>query len=85
MRLHYWREGSHEVDFVLKRGRRVVAVEVKSGEERMARRARRPLPGMDAFEQRCGPCRRLLVGVDGVPLNEFLTGSAGEWFEEAWA
>ena len=34
MRLHYWREGSHEVDFVLKRGSRVVAVEVKSGGER---------------------------------------------------
>ena len=85
MRLHYWREGSHEVDFVLKRGRRVVAVEVKSGEERMARRGRRLFPGMDAFEKRFGPCRRLLVGVDGVPLNEFLAGSAGEWFEEAWA
>ena len=85
MRLHYWREGSHEVDFVLKRGSRVVAVEVKSGEQRVARRGRRPLPGMAAFEDRFGPCRRLLVGVDGVPLNEFLTASTGEWFEEAWA
>ena len=85
MRLYYWRDGQHEVDFVLRRGRRVVAVEVKSGEERGARRGRRPLPGMAAFEERFGRCGRLLVGVDGVPLNEFLTGSAGEWFEEAWA
>ena len=85
MRLHYWREGSHEVDFVLKRGGRVVAIEVKSGEERMARRGRRPLPGMAAFEERFSPCGRLLVGVEGIPLNEFLTASAGEWFEEAWA
>ena len=37
MRLYYWRDGQHEVDFVLKRGRRVVAVEVKSGEERVSR------------------------------------------------
>ena len=35
--------------------------------------------------KRFGPCGRLLVGVDGVPLNEFLTGTAGEWFEETWA
>ena len=85
MRLLYWREGFHEVDFVLKRGRRVVAIEVKSGEERKPTRGRRPLPGMAAFEERFGPCGRLLVGVDGVPLNEFLTAPAGEWFEEAWA
>ena len=85
IRLYYWRERSHEVDFVLKRGSRVVAIEVKSGEEGMARRGRRPLPGMAAFEGRFSPCGRLLVGVEGIPLNEFLTASAGEWFEEAWA
>ena len=51
----------------------------------MPRRGRRPLPGMAAFEERFGPCGRLLVGEDGDPLNEFLTASAGEWFEEAWA
>ena len=85
IRLYYWRERSHEVDFVLKRGRRVVAVEVKSGEERRPERGRRPLRGMQEFQRRFGSCRRLLVGVDGVPLNEFLTGTAGEWFEEAWA
>ena len=85
MRLHYWRERCHEVDFVLKRGSRVVALEVKSGEEGTARRGRRPLPGMDAFEERFAPCRRLLVGEGGIPLNEFLTAHAGEWFEEAWA
>ena len=30
-RLHYWRENGSEVDFVLTRGRRLVAFEVKSG------------------------------------------------------
>ena len=87
MRLYYWRDGQHEVDFVLKRGRRVVAVEVKSGEERVARRGGRPLPGMEEFERRFDRCRGLLVGEgEGeVRLNEFLTAPAGEWFEEAWA
>lgn len=29
--LYYWREGKHEVDFILKKGRNVWAIEVKSG------------------------------------------------------
>ena len=77
MRLHYWRDGSHEVDFVLQRGARIVAIEVKSGAKRM------PLGGMDEFEQRFSPHRSLLVGEGGIPFNEFLTVPAHYWFEEA--
>lgn len=84
MRLYYWRERSHEVDFVLKRGGRVVAVEVKSGEERPSTRGPRPMPGMEEFERRFDRCRCLLVGESGIPLNEFLTAPAAEWFGEAW-
>ena len=84
MRLHYWREGSNEVDFVLRRGSRIVAVEVKSGEEGMPARGRRPLRGMQEFQRRFDRCRGLLVGEGGIPLNEFLTASAGVWFGEAW-
>ena len=29
--LYYWREGNDEVDFVLKKGRKLYAIEVKSG------------------------------------------------------
>ena len=29
--LYYWREGNDEVDFVLKYGRKIIAIEVKSG------------------------------------------------------
>ena len=84
MRLHYWRDGDDEVDFVLRRGSRVVAIEVKSGEEGRPARGRRILRGMDEFERRFDRCRRLLVGEGGTPLNEFLTAPAAEWFEEAW-
>ena len=77
IRLHYWRDGSHEVDFVLQRGARIVAIEVKSGEKRM------PLRGMDEFGQQFSPRRSLLVGEGGIPLNEFLTVPAHYWFEEA--
>ena len=33
VRVHYWREKAFEVDFVLQRGERVVAIEVKSGQD----------------------------------------------------
>ena len=39
----YWRERSHEVDFILQRGAECVAIEVKSGRRRVS------LPGMAAF------------------------------------
>lgn len=75
-RLHYWRDAPFEVDFVLKRGFRVIPVEVKSGLKR------RPLGGMDEFRRRFDPYRSLLVGEDGIPLHEFLTAPAQRWFEE---
>ena len=77
IRLHYWREGSLEVDFVLQRGDRAIAIEVKSGLHRGA------FPGMDEFKKRFSSHDSLLVGEGGIPLNEFLTVPAGHWFEEA--
>ena len=74
--LHYWRESPHEVDFVLRRGPRLVAIEVKSGSARMDRR------GMGEFERRFRPDRSLIVGERGIPLDEFLTAPADRWFEE---
>ena len=80
IRVRYWRDGPHEVDFVLQRGRKLVAIEVKSGPRR-----RRDSRGLDAFETKFGgsaPLRCLLVGEGGVPLNEFLSAPASAWFEE---
>lgn len=69
----YWRERNREVDFVLKRGRRVVAIEVKSG------RAPGALPGMQAFNEAFRPDRLLLVGGDGIPIEEFLVQPVERW------
>ena len=74
-RLYYWRDGQHEVDFVLQRGPRLVAIEVKSG-------PRRASPGLDEFAARFQPQRSLLVGERGVPLNEFLSAPAGHWVDD---
>lgn len=71
----YWREGSREVDFVLHRGGELIALEVKSG------RSRDSLPGMDQFSAAFAPGRKLLVGGQGMPLDEFLASPVKSWFD----
>jgi hypothetical protein len=75
--LFYWRDSNREVDFVLRRGPTVVAIEVKSG------RAGDSLPGLGAFAERYHPRRTLLVGEGGIPLEEFLARDVGDWLESA--
>ena len=65
--LFYWRDRNREVDFVVRSGNRLAAIEVKSG------RAPRTLPGMDAFIEAHGPARTLLVGSGGIPIERFLS------------
>lgn len=43
--IFYWRDGKHEVDFVVKKGKKIVGIEVKSG-----RRKREA--GLEAFRQK---------------------------------
>ena len=68
-RLYYWREGNYEVDFVVHAGRRLTAVEVKSGRAPVAH------SGTAAFAQAFKPQRSLLVGGDGITLERFLSQS----------
>ncbi len=75
--LRYWRENSHEVDFVMQRGPKLVAIEVKSGSKRPS------VSGLAVFQKRLGPARTLLVGQGGVPLNEFFSVPARHWFTES--
>lgn len=76
LRVHYWRESTDEVDFVLGAARRVVAIEVKSG--RTARRQ----PGLEAFARRFQTAHRMLVGEGGTAVEEFLTKPADYWFRQ---
>ena len=69
----YWRERSHEVDFILRRGTVVTAIEVKSG------RKRERLAGMDAFLRAFRPQHQYLVGAQGIPLEEFLSSPITRW------
>jgi predicted AAA+ superfamily ATPase len=69
----YWRERNREVDFVLRAGKTLVAIEVKSG------RAAQTLEGLGAFAEDFKPRRTLLVGAGGTPLEEFLRRPVTDW------
>ena len=71
--LFYWRDGNAEVDFVIRCGPRVTAVEVKSG------RPRPTAGGMAAFHEAHRPARSLLVGTGGIELDEFFARPASHW------
>lgn len=71
--IFYWRDRNREVDFVVRSGRRVVALEVKSGRARDAR------PGLAAFEAEFEPTRMLVVGGDGLGVEEFLAMPLEKW------
>lgn len=63
--LYYWREGNHEVDFVLQKGSKVIGIEVKSGRNKSS-------SGIPEFAKRFNPNKVLLVGREGIPVEEFL-------------
>lgn len=74
-RIFYWRDRNREVDFVVREGRRLLALEVKSG------RRRDSLRGMAAFADVFRPARTLLVGGDGVAVDEFLSMPVEHWVQ----
>jgi len=65
--VYYWAGRNREVDFVLNRAGSLTAIEVKSGAAKTA------LPGMAAFAGQFEVKRKLLVGGQGMDLEEFLT------------
>lgn len=71
--LYYWREANREVDFVVQAGQRLVVIEVKSGRSPLAH------AGTAAFVQAFKPQRTLLVGGDGIALDDFLLKPVSHW------
>ncbi len=69
----YWRERNREVDFVVRAGRMLTAIEVESG------RTREMPPGLAAFAEAFKPDRTLLVGGDGIPVEDFLLAPVEHW------
>lgn len=66
--LYYWRDNNEEVDFVITRGGRLLAIEVKSGRWQMN-------SGLATFRERFHPQYSLVVGGSAMPLVEFFGGN----------
>jgi len=63
--VYYWRDGKDEVDFVLKRQQTLIAIEVKSGRRKMN-------SGLRVFQETFHPTRTIVVGGEGLSVEEFL-------------
>lgn len=72
----YWRDRNREVDFVVQAGKMLTAIEVKSG------RSSESLPGIAAFGKAFSPARKLLVGGNGIPVEEFLSKPVEHWIQQ---
>ncbi len=70
--LHYWRDGTDEVNYVLSRGECLLALEVKSGRPRST-------SGLKAFARRYPKSRALIVGTGGIALEQFFSTPAVKW------
>jgi uncharacterized protein len=73
----YWRERGLEVDFIVRAGSALTALEVKSG------RASAERSGLAEFGELFKPQRKLLVGGAGVALEAFLSRPAQVWTKRA--
>lgn len=62
----YWRDRNMEVDYILKRGNSVVAIEVKSNSLQRT-------DGLDMFRQKFSPKTAFIVGDGGIASEDFMT------------
>lgn len=65
--LYYWRDNDEEVDFVIVRGDKLIAIEVKSG-------WRQSNSGLGTFREKYHSQYTLVVGGEAMPLEQFLIG-----------
>lgn len=72
-KVFYWRHRNYEVDFVIKKGDKIIGIEVKSGKTK-------PTKGMDEFRRKFKPTKVLLVGTSGLLWKDFLLMEPAELF-----
>jgi predicted AAA+ superfamily ATPase len=71
--VYYWNNGSSEVDYVIEKDDKVIALEVKSGHQSKSK-------GLTLFEQEFQPTGLFLIGTDGIPFEKFLSMNPNELF-----
>jgi len=76
--VYYWRDNSKEVDYVLKQANKLLAIEVKSGLFKGKH------SGLSAFVQKFPKAKTLLVGQDGISIEEFLSHESSYWLKKCF-
>jgi len=71
--IYYWKDKSHEVDFVVENKKKLLAIEVKSGNKS------KNLEGLNKFATKYKNVKTILVGAEGIGLQEFLSYSINHW------
>ena len=73
--IFYWKEGSKEIDFVIRKGEKVLTLMIKGNEKGISSR------GVEAFCQLYHPQQNLLVGEEGIPVDTFLLTPLELWID----
>lgn len=71
--LYYWRDRNDEVDFILQKHQKVVALEIKSS-------ISKNINGLEAFKRKFNPDKVYLIDNSGITWQEFLTINPVELF-----
>lgn len=71
VQVEYWNQGDKEVDFVLRKGDKLAAIEVKSEDATQ-------VSGMKAFLSKYPQAKPYLIGGQGMSLEEFFSLSAAD-------
>ncbi len=74
-KIEYWKDGLFEVDFVLSFGKKVIALEVKSGKKKES------LQGLSEIRKKHSIHRALVIGSQGIPLKEFFQMELADLFK----
>lgn len=72
--LFYWREGNQEVDYVVRKGSDLIALEVKSGKKKHRG------SGLAVFQKRFRRVKSLVIGTPGIALVDFFTQDLSAFF-----
>ncbi|MBI5039222.1 MAG: ATP-binding protein [Nitrospirae bacterium] len=71
--VYYWRDGNYEVDYVVHKGNKLIAIEVKSG------KVQKTLPSLAEFSKRYRLSKTIVVGAPELSLREFLETPMQKW------
>lgn len=71
--LFYWRDGNDEVDFIIRKNKKIIAIEVKTT-------GAKKLSGINTFSDRFKPHKVLLTGDSGTRWQDFLLQNPAELF-----